>query len=191
MSYLCGRDGSRGQSARRDTLCEEQFLRVRSMPLRLQEEASDYRRIGKEATGSNWIDSQAQWGGALRFAMSNYQLFDSNIKKIGAAVTASHFNFTQYNNYKLFMLSGVVDVKNISLEGVRLDNMHIVIVLKSENLNWPPTREEPELGASLRLQMVAMVEMRWSMGDFIGKYGEVGGRKAPQICEARWWSRSW
>ena len=64
--------------------------------------------------------------------MTNYELFDpKSTNETGSAVTAPHTNFAQYEAYKLYMLPCVLDVKNIPLEGVRLDDMHIAIVLES------------------------------------------------------------
>ena len=62
--------------------------------------------------------------------MKKYELYDFNINNIEIAVTISHFNFKQYNSYKLYMLSGVVEIKDIPSKDVRLDDIHVIVVLE-------------------------------------------------------------
>lgn len=67
----------------------------------------------------------------LKFSMTHYELYDPKEFTDLLAVGPPHSIFSQYDGYKLFMLPSVLIADDIPARGIRLDDMHIAIVLES------------------------------------------------------------
>ena len=81
----------------------------------------------REVTGTAHIPTNAM----LRFSMGHYELYDPATNDIATPFTGAHTSFENYDGYRLFMVPSALDVKIIPTGGIRLDDMHIAIVLES------------------------------------------------------------
>lgn len=79
----------------------------------------------------------------LKFNTTRYALYNPGLKNVGEHVEHSHVKFDDYNSYTLFMIPDVRYFKEIPTEGVRLDDMHVAILIdsgkfskKQLNENW-------------------------------------------------------
>lgn len=67
----------------------------------------------------------------LKFSMTRYELYDPNNVAPLPDNPSPHSTFFQYDGYKLFMVPSTLTTDHIPHRGVRLDDMHVAIVLES------------------------------------------------------------
>lgn len=67
----------------------------------------------------------------LKYSTTHYTLFDPVTKLTGPPIKDVHHTFAQYDDCLLVMVPSLQDAKLIPVNGVRLDDMHVAIVLES------------------------------------------------------------
>lgn len=67
----------------------------------------------------------------LKFSMTHYELYDPKAFAPLPENPLAHSTFVQYDGYKLFMVPSALMADDIPRRGIRLDDMHVAIVLES------------------------------------------------------------
>ena len=115
----------------------------------------------------------------LKFTMDYYDRYDPTIKVAGHNVKGVYVLFIQYSRYKLFMIPSVTIAKNIPKAGVRLDNMHIAIVIESGEFskkalttNWQAEFDKNGITRASRVPLGHAVK-EWKAVGEVDIYGQV------------------